>query len=337
MKKSSGVVAQHRVICAALCVSLFALCGVGEAQQNKFFRIGYLSSRDLANDSSRSEAIRLALHDLGYVEGRNVAFESRYANGKSERALELASELVRGKVDVIIVAGGDLVVQAAKDATKTIPIVMTGGGPDPVRAGFVQSLARPGGNITGLTLLVIELAGKRLELLKETVPRSNRVAALYDAKTPASVVEVTETLPAAARPLSLIIQPWEIRAAEEIEKKLNAQTKERPDALYVSTSALLNTNQKRIATFGLKNRLPSIFGRREYVENGGLMYYGADVADSYRRVGWYVDRILRGAKPADLPVEQPSKFELVINLRTAKQIGLTVPQRVLARADKVIR
>ena len=218
MKKNSGVVAQHRVICAALCVSLFALCGVGEAQQNKFFRIGYLSSRDLANDSSRSEAIRLALHDLGYVEGRNVAFESRYANGKSERALELASELVRGKVDVIIVAGGDLVVQAAKDATKTIPIVMTGGGPDPVRAGFVQSLARPGSNITGLTLLVTELSGKRLELLKETVPRINRVAALYDAKTPASVVEVTETLPAAARPLSLIIQPWEIRAAEEIEK-----------------------------------------------------------------------------------------------------------------------
>jgi len=214
---------------------------------------------------------------------------------------------------------------------------MSGGGAHPVKAGFVQSLARPGGNVTGITLLVIELAGKRLELLKETVPKINRVAALYDAKTPASVVEVTETLPASARPLSLIIQPWEIRAAEEIEKKLNAQTKERPDALYVSTSALLNTNQKRIATFGLKNRLPSIFGRREYVENGGLMYYGADVADSYRRVGWYVDRILRGAKPADLPVEQPSKFELVINLRTAKQIGLTVPQRVLARADRVIR
>src|SRR5690349_13709995 len=337
LKHHSALITQHSVL-FAIGALLLALCSRAEAQPiTKIFRIGYLSSRDLTNDSSRSEAIRLALRDLGYIEGQNIAFESRYANGQRERFVELATELVRAKVDVIIVAGGDLVVQAAKDATKTIPIVMTGGGPDPVRAGFVQSLARPGGNITGLTLLVIELAGKRLELLKETVPRTNRVAALYDAKTPASVVEVTETLPAAARPLSLIIQPWEIRAAEEIEKKLNAQTKDRPDALYVSTSALLNTNQKRIATFGLKNRLPSIFGRREYVENGGLMYYGADVADSYRRVGWYVDRILRGAKPADLPVEQPSKFELVINLRTAKQIGLTVPQRVLARADKVIR
>ena len=255
----------------------------------------------------------------------------------ASKFLELAAELVRAKVDVIVVAGGDLPVQAAKDATKTIPIVMTGGGPDPVGAGFVQSLAGPGGNITGLTLLVTELAGKRLELLKETVPTINRVAAFYDAKTPASIMDVTETLPAAALPLSLLIQPWEIRAAEDIERKLNAQTKERPDALYVSTGALLNTNQKRIANFGLKNRLPSIFGRKEYVENGGLMYYGADVSDSYRRVAWYVDRILKGAKPADLPVEQPSKLELVINLKTAKQIGVTIPPNVLARADKVIR
>jgi putative ABC transport system substrate-binding protein len=176
-----------------------------------------------------------------------------------------------------------------------------------------------------------------LELLKETVPKISRVAALYDPKTPASVKEVKETLPAAARPLSLIIQPWEIRASEEIERKFNSQTKERPAALYVSTSALLNTNQKRIASFALKKRLPSVFGRREYVENGGFMYYGADVSDSYRRVAWYVDRILKGVKPADLPVEQPSKFELVINLKTAKQIRVTVPQKILARADKVIR
>jgi putative ABC transport system substrate-binding protein len=338
MKKNSGVIAQYPVICAAFCALLFALCGVGEAQQaKKVSRIGYLSSRDTANDASRTEAIRLALRDLGYIEGQNISIEYRYAEGKRERFLELATELVRAKVDIIVAAGGDVLVQATIDATKTIPIVMSGGGAHPVKAGFVQSLARPGGNVTGITLLVIELAGKRLELLKETIPQIYRVAALYDPTTPASVVDVKEILPAAARPLSLVIQPWEMRGAEEIQRKFNAQTKERPDALYVSTSALLNTNQKRIASFGLKNRLPSIFGRREYVENGGLMYYGADVSDSYRRVAWYVDRIVKGAKPADLPVEQPSKFELVINLRTAKQIGLTVPQKVLARADKVIK
>ena len=332
------IFSRRKITALALCALLVAFGCSAEAQQaKKVPRIGYLSSRDPANDSSRSEAIRRALHDLGYIEGQNIAIEYRYADGKRERFLELATELVRAKVDVIVIAGGDLPVQAAKDATRTIPIVMTGGGPDPVAAGFVQSLARPGGNITGLTLLVIDLAGKRLELLKETVPKTNRVVALYDPKNPASVTEVKETLSAAARPLSLIIQPWEIRAAEEIERKFNSQTNERPDALYVSTSALLNTNQKRIASFALKNRLPSVFGRREYVENGGLMYYGADVSDSYRRVAWYVDRILKGAKPADLPVEQPSKFELVINLKTAKQIGLTIPPNVLARADKVIR
>ena len=337
LKHHLALITQHSVL-FAIGALLLALCSSGEAQPiTKIFRIGYLSSRDLTNDSSRFEAIRLALRDLGYVEGQNIAFESRYANGQRERFVELATELVRAKVDVIVIAGGDLPVQAAKDATRTIPIVMTGGGPDPVAAGFVQSLARPGGNITGLTLLVIELAGKRLELLKETVPKISRVAALYDPKNPASVTEVKETLPAAARPLSLIIQPWEIRAAEEIERKFNSPTKERPDALYVSTSALLNTNQKRIASFALKKRLPSVFGRREYVENGGFMYYGADVSDSYRRVAWYVDKILKGVKPADLPVEQPSKFELVINLKTAKQIRVTVPQKILARADKVIR
>jgi ABC-type uncharacterized transport system substrate-binding protein len=337
MKKNS-LVAQHSILCVALCAMLVALCSSSEAQPvTKFFRIGYLSSRDPANDSSRTEAIRLALRDLGYIEGQNIAIEYRYAGGKRERFLELATELVRAKVDIIVAAGGDVLVQAALDATKTIPIVMSGGGADPVKAGFVQSLARPGGNVTGITLLVIELAGKRLELLKETVPKINRVAALYDPTTPASVVDVKEILPAAARPLSLVIQPWEMRATEQIQRKFNTQTKERPDALYVSTSALLNTNQKRIASFALKNRLPSMFGRKEYVENGGLMYYGANVSDSYHRVAWYVDKILKGAKPADLPVEQPSKFELVINLKTAKQIGLAIPQKVLARADKVIR
>jgi putative ABC transport system substrate-binding protein len=309
-----------------------------EAQQpKKIPRIGYLSARDPASDSDRSAGIRQGLRELGYIEGQNIAFESRYAQGRRERFPGLAAELVRLKVDIIVVAGGDGLVRPAMNATKTIPIVMSGGGADPVAAGFVASLARPGGNVTGITLLVTELGGKRLELLKEAVPKVTRVAALYESTNPSSVVEVKESLPAAARALRLTILPWEVRAAEEVEKVLTAQSKERPDALYVATGALMNTNQTRIVRFALKSRLPSVFGRKEYVENGGLMYYGADLGESYRRVAYYVDRILKGTKPADLPVEQPLKFELVFNLKTAKQIGVIIPPNVLARADRVIR
>ena len=311
---------------------------VAQAQQpKKIPRIGYLSARDPASDSDRSAAIRQGLRELGYVEGQNIAFESRYAQGKRERFPGLAAELVRLKVDIIVVAGGDALVRPAMNATKTIPIVMSGGGADPVAAGFVASLARPGGNITGITLLITELGGKRLELLKEAVPKVNRVAALYESTNPSSVGEVKESLPAAARALGLTILPWEVRAAEEVEKVLTAQSKERPDGLYVATGALMNTNQKRIVSFALKSRLPSVFGRKEYVENGGLMYYGADLGESYRRVAYYVDRILKGTKPADLPVEQPLKFELVFNLKTAKQIDVTIPSSVLFRADRVIK
>ena len=311
---------------------------VAQAQQpKKIPRIGYLSARDPASDSDRSAAIRQGLRELGYVEGQNIAFESRYAQGKRERFPGLAAELVRLKVDIIVVAGGDALVRPAMNATKTIPIVMSGGGADPVAAGFVASLARPGGNVTGITLLITELGGKRLELLKEAVPKVNRVAALYESTNPSSVGEVKESLPAAARALGLTILPWEVRAAEEVEKVLTAQSKERPDGLYVATGALMNTNQKRIVSFALKSRLPSVFGRKEYVENGGLMYYGADLGESYRRVAYYVDRILKGTKPADLPVEQPLKFELVFNLKTAKQIDVTIPSSVLFRADRVIK
>ena len=311
---------------------------VAQAQQpKKIPRIGYLSARDPASDSDRSAAIRQGLRELGYIEGQNIAFESRYAQGKRERFPGLAAELVRLKVDIIVVAGGDALVRVAMNATKTIPIVMSGGGADPVAAGFVASLARPGGNVTGITLLITELGGKRLELLKEAVPKVNRVAALYESTNPSSVGEVKESLPAAARALGLTILPWEVRAAEEVEKVLTAQSKERPDGLYVATGALMNTNQKRIVSFALKSRLPSVFGRKEYVENGGLMYYGADLGESYRRVAYYVDRILKGTKPADLPVEQPLKFELVFNLKTAKQIDVTIPSSVLFRADRVIR
>jgi putative ABC transport system substrate-binding protein len=236
-----------------------------------------------------------------------------------------------------VVAGGDSWIRAAKNATKTIPIIMMGPGSDPVEAGLIESLARPGGNVTGLTLLIGELGGKRLELFKEAVPKLARIAVLYDPVTRASVVDVKEVLPAAARALRLTIQPWEIRAADGFEKIFTALSKERSDGLYVSPGPLTIANGKRIADLALKNRLPSMYVRREFVDAGGLMSYGAELADSYRRAAYYVDKILKGAKPADLPVEQPTKFELVINLKTAKQIGLTIPQKVLGRADRVIK
>ena len=244
---------------------------------------------------------------------------------------------MRLKVDIIVVAGGAATVQAAKNATKTIPIVMVGPGVDPVEAGLVESLARPGGNVTGLTNLTGELGGKRLELLKEAVPKVARVAVLYDPATPSSVREVKEVLPVAARALGLTVRSWEVRDADGFERVFAALNKQRPDGLYVTSGALMTANRKRIVGFALKSRLPSMYSNREAVDAGGLMSYGADLADSYRRVAYFVDRILKGAKPADLPVEQPTKFELVFNLKTAKQIGVTIPQSLLYRADKVIK
>jgi putative ABC transport system substrate-binding protein len=317
---------------------LFAFGVAAQAQQpKKVHRIGYLSARDPATDSSRSEAIRLGLRELGYIEGQSIAIEYRYAEGKRERFPELAAELVRLQVDIILIAGGDAPVRAAMDATKTIPIVMSGGGADPVNASLVQNLARPGGNVTGITNLTGELGGKRLELLKEVMPKLTRVTVLYEPANPSSALEVKELLPVAARGLKLMIQPLEIRAPEEFEKVFTARSKDRPDGLYVSPGALVNTHRKRIVEFALKSRLPSVYPRREYTYEGGLMSYDADIAEGYRRVGYYVDKILKGTRPADLPVEQPTKFELVINLKAAKQIDLTIPPNVLARADKVIR
>ena len=319
-------------------VVLLALGVIAEAQQpKKVPRIGYLSPRDAATESTRVEGIRLALRELGYIEGQNIAIEYRYTEGKQDRQPELAAELVRLKVDVIMVSGGTPLILAAKNATKTIPIVMTGGGLDPVTAGLVENLARPGGNVTGLTTLNRELGGKRLELLKEAVPKLVRVSAFYDPAAPGSVLDVKEVLPVAARALRLTIRSWEVRDADSFDKVFAAMGKQRPDGLYVSGGPLILTNQKRIAGFALKSRLPSVYQLREGVDAGGLMSYGADEAASYRRVAYYVDRILKGAKPADLPVEQPTKFELVINLKTAKQIGVTIPQSMLFRADKVIK
>jgi putative ABC transport system substrate-binding protein len=311
---------------------------VAQAQQpKKIPRIGYLSNTDAANESARAEGIRLALRERGYIEGENIATEYRYADGKADRYPELATELVRLKVDIIVVSGGTVTVRAAKNATTTIPIVMTGGGADPVEAGLIQSLARPGGNVTGLTTLNQELGGKRLELLKEAVPKVARVAVLYDPATPSNVLELKDVLPVAARALGLTLQPWEVRDADSFEKVFTALNKQRSDGLYVSRSPLMNINRNRIVGLALKSRLPATYSRRVDVEAGGLMYYGADEAESYRRVAYYADRILKGAKPGDLPVEQPTKFELVINLKTAKQIGITIPQPLLYRADKVIK
>jgi len=316
--------------------ALLAIAVTVEAQQpKKVPRIGFLSSNEPATESTRFEAIRLALRELGYIEGQNIAFEYRYVEGKSGRNEELAAELVRLKVDIIVTVGGDPLMRAAKNATKTIPIVMSGGGADPVEAGHVERLARPGGNVTGVTLLTRELSGKRLELLKEAVPKLSRVAVLYDPARP-SAIELKE-VQRAARALGLTIQPWEVRAAHDFEGVFAARSKERPDGLYVIGGVLIRNNEKWTLGLALKSRLPSVYPSRQFVDAGGLMSYGADQADSYRRVAYYVDRILKGAKPADLPVEQPTKFELVINLKTAKQIGVTIPPNVLARADKVIK
>jgi ABC-type uncharacterized transport system substrate-binding protein len=335
--KCSTLMAPRSVLTLALCASLFTLCASAEAQQpTKIPRIGYLSAYDTVSESSRAEGVRLALRELGYIEGQNIAIEYRYAELKRDRYPQLAAELVRLKVDIIVIAGGFIPIQAVKNATKTIPIVMSGGGGDPVKLGLVESLAHPGGNITGITTLVADLGGKRLELFKESVPKLARVAVLYDPAVPIAR-QVKNDLPVEARALGLTIKLWEIKASEDFERVFAALNKARPDGLYASPSLAIAANGKRIADFALKRRLPSMYSDREAVNGGGLMYYGADLTDSYRRIATYIDRILKGAKPADLPIEQPTKFELIINLKTAKQIGLTIPQRVLLKADRVIK
>ena len=324
------------LVCLLLTVFLLT---VAEAQQpKKVPRIGYLSNSDRVTESARAEAIRLALRERGYIEGQKIASEYRYAEGKQDRYPELAAELVRLKVDIIVVPGGDRPIRAAKNATKTIPIVMVGQGLDPVEAGLIESLARPGGNVTGITNLGTELGGKRLELLKEAVPKLDRVAVLYDPALPGNLREVKEALPVAARPLKLTIQPWEVRAADDFERVFAALSKHRPEGLYVlGGGSRMLINHKRIAGLAIKSRLSSMYFTREFVNAGGLMSYGADQSDIYRRAAYYVGKILKAAKPADLPVEQPKKFELIINLKTAKQIGVMIPPEVLARASRLIK
>jgi len=317
---------------------LLTTASLAHAQQpKKVPRLGYLAITDPATESARAEAIRLALRERGYIEGQNIVVEYRYAEGNRSRLPDLAAELVTLKVDIILVAGGERAIQATKNATKTIPIVMMGIGADPVMAGLVESLARPGGNVTGVTNLGRELGGKRLELLKEAVPKLSRVALLYESGNPNYELELEEVLPEAARALRLTLQPWEARGADDFDRIFAALSKQRPGGLYLLGGALFAANQKRIVGFATKNRLPSVYVNKEHVEVGGLMSYSADHTESYRRVAYFVDRILKGASPADLPVEQPMKFDFVINLQTAKKIGLTIPPDLLARATKIIR
>ena len=319
-------------------VTLVSCAAVAVAQQpKKIFRIGYLSTQPPAIDSSRRQEIRQALRALGYVDGQNISTEYRSAEGDTARLPALATELVKLKVDLIVVAGGFGPLRATADATKTIPIIIAGGGLDPVEAGLIDSLARPGGNITGYINIAGYLGGKRLELLKEAVPKVARIAVLFQAKNPRNMFEFKEVLPASARALNLTIERQEVRDANDFDRAFAAISKERPDGISVLGGPLTNRTQERTAAFAIRSRLPSMYDTRDAVDAGGLMFYGADAMESYQRIAYYVDKILKGAKPADLPVEQPTKFELVINLKTAKQIGLTIPPNVLARADRVIR
>jgi len=316
-------------------VVLLAVAVVAEAQQaKKVPRIGVLIALSPAAISARIEAFRRGLKELGYIEGKNIVIEERSAEGKADRLPGLAAELVRLPVDVIV-AGGPAATGPAKAATSTIPIVMTTDS-DPVASGFVASLARPGGNITGLSTLSPELSGKQLELLKEIVPKLSRVAVIGNSTEPGNA-ESLSTMQLAAGALATQLQFLEVRSPKDIENAVSAIKKERARALIALRNVAISTHRKRFAELVAKSRLPAMYSIREFIDAGGHMFYGANLSDSWRRAATYVDKILKGTKPADLPVEQPKKFEFIINLKAAKQIGLTIPPNVLARADKVIK
>jgi putative ABC transport system substrate-binding protein len=306
-----------------------------EAQQpTKIPRIGYLAGTSPSGNASRIEAFRQGLRELGYVEGKHIVIEWLSAEGKLDRVPALATELVRLKVDVIVTGGGTDT-RAAKEATNTIPIVMAQDS-DPVGSGFVASLARPGGNITGLSTLAPEVSGKRLELLKEIIPKLSRVAVLGISTRPGNAQSLKE-VELAAGTFKVQVQYLDVLDVKEIETAFRAATKGRAEAVLVLQSPFFNSQRKQIVDLAIKSRLPAIYPQTDYTESGGLMYYGANTPDLFRRAATYVDKILKGAKPADLPVEQPKKFEFVINLKAAKQVGLTIPQSMLYRADKVIK
>jgi len=321
-----------KVLChLALSALLFPLSFLAEAQQSpKYARIGWLHPGSSPNPWL--ETFRQGLRELGYVEGRNITIEERWGDGRADRLPGLAAELVRLNVDVIV-TGTTPAILASKQATPTIAIVM-GGSADPVGTGLVASLARPGGNVTGLSMMAPDVDGKRLEVLKETVPKIARVSMILDRANRGMLLKFKEA-EIAAGALELRLEAVEVQEPYNFEGAFFAMTRKRPDALIVS--ALFVTHRKQIVDLAAKNRVPALYDTHEYVEAGGLMAYGPSVADLFRRAATYVDKILKGRKPADLPVEQPTKFELIINLKTAKQIGLTIPPNVLVRADRVIK
>jgi len=327
---------KKKVIGLALAALLFALSLPAAAQQpTKVPRIGYLTGASLSSMSARIESFRQGLRELGYAEGKNIVIEWRAAEEKLDRLPALAAELVRLKVDIIVTAGSSPT-RAAKQATNTIPIVMAQD-PDPVGSGFVASLARPGGNITGLATLAPELNGKRLELLKETVPKLSRVAVFGTSTQPGNAQSLKE-VELVAKAFGVKLQYLDVLSSKEIATAFRAATKGRADAVLSLLPARVASSQRtQMAELAVKSRLPVIYDRSEYVEAGGLMTYGVNFSDLDRRAAVYVDKILKGRKPADLPVEQPIKFDLIINLKAAKQIGLTIPANVLLRADRVIK
>ncbi len=319
----------------ALVVTLAFGGAVAQAQQpTKATPIGYIGGSSLSANAARIEAFRHGLRELSYVEGKNIVIEWRFADGKLDRLPELAAELARLKV-AIIVTGGGAPTLAAKAATSTIPIVMTND-PDPVGDGLVASLARPGGNITGLSNFAPELNGKRLEILREVVPKLSRVAVLWTS-TFAGNAQSSKEIELAARAFKVQLQYLDVLDAKDIDSAFRAASKGRADAVLSLGGAILNSQRAQIADLAVKNRLPAIYHQRFYVEAGGLMFYGVNQLDLDRRAATYVDKILKGRTPADLPVEQPMKFEFIINLKAAKQIGLTIPPNVLVRANKVIQ
>ena len=325
-----------KIMLIALTALILAFIHLADAQNPaKVYRIGFLLPSNTSATASRVEAFRQGLKELGYEEGRNFVLERRYGESKMGRLPELAGELVRLRVD-LIVAATDPSIRAVKQTTQTIPIVMATS-VDPVGTGFVETLARPGGNITGLTLMAPELGTKRLELLKEAVPKISRVAVLWNPDIPGGPLELKE-MEFAARSLQVQLQPLELRDPSQFESVFKSIKSKRADALITfANNAVLFPNRKQIADLAAKNRLPAMYPLGDFVDAGGLIAYGPNSVELYRRAATYVDKILKGAKPADLPVEQPTKFELIINLKAAKQIGLTIPPNVLARADRVIK
>jgi putative ABC transport system substrate-binding protein len=322
------------LVLVCLLLTVFLPAGSVAQQPAKMPHIGFMLDAPASSAAARIEAFRQGLRELGYIEGKNIIIDWRSAEGKPEHRSEIAAELVRLKVDVIVTAG-PTVTRSVKEATSTIPIVM-GQDTDPVGSGFVASLARPGGNITGLSALSPEMTGKQLELLKEIVPRLSRVAIIGNSTNPGDAQSLREMVLAASS-YEVYLRYLDVQDAKDIESAFQAAAKGHADALHVLGNPILNAHRKQIVELAAKHRMLATYARPEYVEAGGFMYYGTSYNDLFRRAAGYVDRILKGAKPADLPVEQPTKFELILNLKAAKQIRLTIPNKVLARADRVIR